>query len=48
MTRWQRAEQDTCILAVTLLNVSEMQGVLEYIVDFTKHIHVNLYTYLVF
>jgi hypothetical protein len=25
-----------------------MQGVLEYIVDFTKRIHVNLYTYLVF
>jgi hypothetical protein len=32
MTRWRGAEQDVCILAATLLEVSNAQGVLEYIV----------------
>jgi hypothetical protein len=32
MTRWRHAEQDMSILAATLLEVSEAQGVLEYTV----------------
>jgi hypothetical protein len=36
MTKWRRAEDDMCVIAATLLEVSEAQGVLKYSVDFTN------------